>query len=245
MSDLRLARHLFGQLTRVRRMLGLVALAAVPGLVAWIAGGGESTADKLDIYDIVIASVSGASLSIAVLVIGAAVMRDERDAGTLPFLYLSPIPRWRFALASWLAAATAASIVAGAGWMFGWIGLGLSSGDWGHALAALPAYLAAALGYSALFLPIGYLFTRAILVGLAYVFIWEGILTTLVSGIAASSVWRTAVSIFADIRELPRDALDVLGPVEPGLGGGSVKIVGVVVIAIAFFAWALRTRDAL
>ena len=63
------------------------------------------------------------------------------------------------------------------------------AGDWqaAHdAWAALPAYVAGAIGYSAIFIPVGYLFSRAILVGLAYVFIWEGILTTLISGIAAS-----------------------------------------------------------
>lgn len=244
MSDLRLAKHLFRQLTKGRRLFGLVALASVPGLVTWIAGGGESVSEKLDIYDEVVVFLSGTTLSIAVLVIGAAVMRDERDAGTLPFLYLSPIPRWRFALASWVAAASTASIVAGVGWMIGWIGLGISSGDWGHAVAALPAYLAAALGYSALFLPVGYLFSRAILVGLAYVFVWEGILTTLVSGIAASSVWRTAVSIFANVRPLSSEALEALGPVLPGAGGGWAKILGVVVVAVAVFAWALRARDA-
>ncbi|HEY5652069.1 MAG TPA: hypothetical protein VIW46_11520 [Acidimicrobiia bacterium] len=243
--SLRLVTHVFGQLARPKRLLGLTALAAVPGLVAWIAGGGESTADKLDIYDIVVATVSGATLSIAVLVLGAAAMRDERDAGTLPFLYMSPIPRWRFATATWIAASGVSVLVAVGGWLVGSIGLGLGSGDWGHAWAALPAYLAAAMGYSAVFIPVGYLFNRAILVGLAYVFIWEGILTTLVSGIAASSVWRTALSMFADLRELPRDAMDALGPVLPGIGGALAKLIGVVVVSLAVFTWALRSRDAL
>jgi ABC-2 type transport system permease protein len=245
MMSLRLVTQVFGQLARPKRLLGLTALAAVPGLVAWIAGGGESTADKLDIYDIVVATVSGATLSIAVLVLGAAAMRDERDAGTLPFLYMSPIPRWRFATATWIAASGVSVLVAVGGWLVGSIGLGLGSGDWGHAWAALPAYLAAAMGYSAVFIPVGYLFNRAILVGLAYVFIWEGILTTLVSGIAASSVWRTALSMFADLRELPRDAMDALGPVLPGIGGALAKLIGVVVVSLAVFTWALRSRDAL
>ncbi len=245
MMNFRLVTHVFGQLARPRRLAGLTVLAAVPGLVAWIAGGGESTVDKLDIYDIIIATVSGATLSIAVLVLGAAAMRDERDSGTLPFLYLSPIPRWWFATATWIAASGVSMLVAAGGWLVGWIGLGLGAGDWNHAWAALPAYLAAAVGYSAIFIPVGYLFSRAILVGLAYVFIWEGILTTLISGIAASSVWKTALSIFADLRELPRDALDALGPVLPGAGGGVAKLVGVVLVSLAIFTWALRTRDAL
>lgn len=245
MTNLRLARHVFGQLARGRRLFGLSLLASVPGLVAWIAGGGETDAAKLEIYDIVVATVSGATLSIAVLVLGAAAMRDERDSGTLPFLYLSPIPRWRFAVATWFGAAGVAILVAVAGWLVGFVGLGVGSGVWGHAWASLPAYLAGAVGYSAVFLPVGYVFRRAILVGLAYVFIWEGILTTLISGIAASSVWKTALSIFADLRVLPRDALDALGPVLPGAGGGVAKIAGVVLVSLSIFTWALRSRDAL
>jgi ABC-2 type transport system permease protein len=245
MTNLRLIRHVFGQLARGRRLVGLTLLASVPGLVAWIAGGGETDVARLEIYDVVVSTVSGATLSIAVLVLGAAAMRDERDSGTLPFLYLSPIPRWRFAVATWLGAAGVATLVAVGGWLVGWVGLGIGSGNWVHAWAALPAYVAGAIGYSAIFIPVGYLFSRAILVGLAYVFIWEGILTTLISGIAASSVWKTALSIFADLRQLPRDALDALGPVLPGAGGGAAKLVGVVVVSLAVFTWALRTRDAL
>lgn len=245
MIDLRLIRHLIGQLTRGRRLLGLFALAAVPGVVAWLVVRDDPVSQAVGTYDEVMASVTGATLSIAVLVIGAAVMRDERDAGTLPFLFLSPIPRWRFALSAWAAAASVSTLVAVGGWAVGLVGFGISTGEWGHPLAVLPAYVAAALAYSALFLPIGYLFNRAILVGLAYVFIWEGILTSLVSGLAASSVWRTALSITADLRLLPRDALDILGPVAPGVWGGVSKVAAVVIVATGLFAWALRTRDAL
>lgn len=245
MIDLRLIRHLIGQLARGRRLLGLLALAAVPGLVAWVAIAGEDRVLAREIYDTVTAAVTGATLSISVLVIGAAVMRDERDSGTLSFLFMSPIPRWRFALASWAAAATTSLLVAFGGWLVGFLGFGVSTGEWSHPLAMLPAYSAAALGYSAVFLPVGYLFSRAILVGLAYVFIWEGIITTLVSGLSAASIWRMAMSISADLRELPRDALDVLGPVVPGVWGGVSKVAVMVLVATGLFTWALRTRDAL
>ena len=245
MIDVRLIRHLIGQLTRGRRLLGLFALAAVPGVVAWLVVRGDPVSQAVGTYDEVMASVTGATLSIAVLVIGAAVMRDERDGGTLPFLFLSPIPRWRFALSAWAAAGLVSTLVAVGGWAVGLVGFGFSTGEWGHPLAVLPAYVAAALAYSALFLPIGYLFNRAILVGLAYVFIWEGILTSLVSGLAASSVWRTALSITADLRLMPQGALEVLGPVAPGVWGGVSKVAAVVIVATGLFTWALRTRDAL
>jgi hypothetical protein len=101
------------------------------------------------------------------------------------------------------------------------------------------------VGYTAVFVPIGYLFSRATLVGLAYVFVWEGIVTQFVSGLAASSVWRTAMSIYADLTVLPREALDALGPVLPGAGGGVLKLAGTVIVGTGILSWALRQRDAL
>lgn len=245
MTSVRLVKHLTGQLLHGRRVYGLLALAAVPGVVAWVAGGGETEVEKLELYDTIVAQLSGLTLAIAVLVVGASVMRDEKDSGTLPFLYLSPIPRWQFAVASWIAAAGVATLVAFGGWAVGWLGLGLSSGNWSHGLAALSAYVAAAFGYSAVFLPIGYLFTRAILVGLGYVFVWEGIMTNVMTGLAPSSIWRMAMSIFGGIRELPAGALEVLDPVLPSVGGGISKILATVVLGVGVFAWALRRRDAL
>ena len=81
--------------------------------------------------------------------------------------------------------------------------------------------------------------------GLAYVFVWEGIITTFVTGLSASSVWRTVMSIYADITVLPDDALDTLGPVAPGVGGGVLKLVGTVLVGVTALTWALRKRDAL
>src|SRR5690606_26410401 len=87
-----------------------------------------------------------------------------------------------------------------AGWLVAFLAAGLTLGDWGLAVPALSAYVAAALAYSAVFVPLGYLFSRALIPGLAYVFVWEGILATVVSGLSASSVWRIALSIYADLR---------------------------------------------
>ena len=245
MTFVRLARHVAGQLVRGRRLYGMVALSAIPGLIAWIAGGGESVSDKLQIYDDVIANLSGITLSIAVLVLGVAAMRDEQDGGTLPFLYLSPIARWRFAVASWVGASSVALLVAVGGWTIGWLGVGMSTGEWTHPLAVLPAYLAAALGYTAIFLPVGYLFKRATLAGLAYVFVWERILTRVMSGLAPSSIWRTALSIFGGIRDLSGEALEALESVAPSVSDGVLKMAVTIVVGLAVFTWALRTRDAL
>jgi hypothetical protein len=158
---------------------------------------------------------------------------------------MKPIARWRWAFSAWAAAAAVSFAVGVVGWLVGFVAMGITAGSWTLALPALGLYAAAAIGYTAVFVPIGYLFTRAVLVGLAYVFVWEGIITTFVTGLSASSVWRTGMSIYADLTELPRDALDALGPVAPGAGGGVLKLVGTVMVGVGLLTWALKKRDAL
>jgi hypothetical protein len=53
------------------------------------------------------------------------------------------------------------------------------------------------------------------------------------------------MSIYADLTDLPRDALDALGPVAPGAGGGALKLVGTVIVGVGLLTWALKKRDAL
>ncbi len=245
MIDIALTRHILRQLTRGKRLWGLSLLSAVAGLSAWIAGAGRRAEDVIESYHVIVATAAGATLSIAMLVMGAAALRDERDAGTLSYLYLKPIARWRFAVSAWAAAALAAGLAATVGWAVGWVAMGLTIGSWTLALPALSAYLAAAVGYTAIFVPVGYLFSRAVLVGLAYVFVWEAIITRIVVGLGATSVWRTALSIYADLTLLPEDALDVLGNVPPSVTSGVVKLLAMVVIGTGALTWALKRRDAL
>lgn len=238
--------HLFRRLVRGRRLLGMIALASVPGILTWISLSGSTggVGDPVAVYHGINGTGPAATLSIAVLVLGAATLRDERDAGTLPYLFLSPVGRVSFAVSAWLAAAGAAVLVAVAGWAVGAIGLTVTTGSLGPAFPALAAYVAAAVGYSALFLPLGYLFSRSILVGIAYVFVWEGILAAFMPGLGASSVWRTALSIYGDLTVLPPEPADLLGGVAPGTGGGLLKLAVMVVLGVGVLVWALRSRDA-
>lgn len=242
--NLRLTRHLLTRLLRGRRLLGLVALASVAGLVAWVALLGTPADRAAATVSDVAATVPAATLSIAILFLATAVLRDERDGGTLPFLFITPIPRLVFAVSAWLAAAVAAVVVAIAGWVVLWVGTGLASGDWTAALPALAVYIPAAVGYSSVFMPLGYLFSRSLLVGLGYVFVWEGILASVAPGVGSSSVWRVALSIWAGLDDLSQDALDVLGSVSPGVGGGLAVLAGIVVGSITVLVWGMKARDA-
>jgi hypothetical protein len=95
-----------------------------------------------------------------------------------------------------------------------------------------------------MFVPLGYLLPRIVLIGLAYVILWEQVIARLVTGVANTSVWRFALSIYADIAGDREFFSEGLGPVAPGAWGGVAKIGVVVVLGVGLLTWALRRRDA-
>ena len=239
-----LFRHLLSRTLRGKRFLGTSALASVGGIAAWVSMAGLDTDDSVGVYQVVTASVPAATLSIALLILATATLRDERDGGTLPYVFVTPMSASTFAWSSTAASLVAALTVALIGWLPGWIGSWIITGSATVAVPALALYAGAAVGYSAVFVPLGYLFDRTLIIGLAYIFVWEGILASAVAGIASSSIWRIAMSVYADLDELHRDALDVLGSVQPGRWGAAMTLGVLTGVGATILTWAVRTRDA-
>jgi len=239
-----LAVHLFRRIMRRGRVIGLLALSSVPALLFWLVGFDDTDGRPAELYTDIVSSV-GYTYVIAALILTVATLRDERDSGTLPYIYMRPIRRLNMAAQSVLAG-TAAALVIGAG---GWLAAMLASlalGDVSIALPSLSLFVAAGIGYAAIFVPLGYLVPRSLLVGLGYILVVETILANVVTGLAQFSVWRIAVSIYAGLdNDLGEVASEALGPVTPGVGGGMAKLAGVVVIGLAVLTWALKKRDAL
>lgn len=242
--NIALFRHLLSRTLRGKRFLGTGALAAVGGIAAWVSMAGLDTDDSVGVYQVVTASVPAATLSIALLILATATLRDERDGGTLPYVFVTPISAATFAWSSTAASLVAALTVALVGWLPGWIGSWIITGSATVAVPALALYAAAAVGYSAVFVPLGYLFDRTLIIGLAYIFVWEGILASAVTGIAPSSIWRIAMSAYADLDQLHRDALDVLGSVQPGRWGAAATLLVLTGVGAVVLTWAVRSRDA-
>jgi hypothetical protein len=237
--------HLYRRMMKRGRVLGLLALAAVPGFVVWLVAFDTPAAQRAEVYPEIIAS-TGFSFAIATLILTVATLRDERDSGTLPYIYMRPLPRPLFALNSIAAGALAALTIALGGWLVSLIaGLVLGIGI-DVILPGLSLFVVAAVGYTAVFVPLGYLVPRALLVGLGYVIVVESIIAFAVDGLAQLSIWRIAVSVYADLApEFPAEAASaMLGPVEPGVWGGLVKIGAVLIVGWAVLTWALRRRDA-
>lgn len=241
-----LARHLYMRMMRRGRLLALLALASVPGLIYWLAGFDASASELRVLYPDVMAT-AGFSYSIAALILTVATLREERDGGTLPYIYMRPMSRLSIALSSVAAGTAAALTIAIGGWLSSVVAVALVGSDLSQTLSGLTLFVGAGVGYAAIFVPLGYLVPRSLLVGLGYVIVVESILAAVVTGLAQFSIFRIALSIYADLAPVfdMQGAGDVLGPVTPGVGGGIVKLAAVMVVGIATLTWALNRRDAL
>jgi ABC-type transport system involved in multi-copper enzyme maturation permease subunit len=240
-----LVSHLYRRTMRKGRLIGLTALSAVPAVLFPLLVAGGLDGAGLDEAYVGVVTGAGYTFAIAALVISGGILREERDSGTLPYIYMRPYSRFSLALASVAAGAGAAATLGIAAWALSvltglFVGAGPSVTGTGIAL-----FVPAAIGYAAVFVPLGYLYSRSLLIGLGYVLVGETILAFVIPGLAQLSIWRIAMSIYASFVEFGPEAGAGLGPIAPGAGGGIAKLTAVLVAGVALLTWALRKRDAL
>ena len=174
-----------------RRVWLLVPLPAV--LVGLAALGHWRSPDNTDWVAPV---VHGLGLSVVVpilaLIIGASVVGSEIDDGTLVHLLT------KLAVAIGVTAVVAGVPMLLAGWL-------ADSARFGVGLAA--GTVVASAAYCALFVALSVVSRRPVLIGLAYILLWEGLLTNLLTGTRSLAVQQYAVSVATKIA-----GPDILGP---------------------------------
>jgi ABC-2 type transport system permease protein len=203
-----------------RRMILLLLLAALPVIVGLIIRLGGGRADAAGILDTLgIRTV----LPLVALVIGTAVIGSEVEDGTLVYLLVKPIARWKTALAKLLVAAgltialTVPPLVL-TGVLVGGTGGDSLSVTFGFALAAIAGGAAYAVAFAAL----GAVTSRALVVGLVYTLLWEGVLAGLLEGTRFLSIRQATLGLAAAL-----SGADVgVDPLAP------VVAVAIVVVAI-------------
>lgn len=243
-----IVRSTLSRLLRRRRVLGLTILTGAPAPILLLVAWGQSNLDVLEIYQgLTILLAMMLAFPIASIVLSTAALGEERKAHTMPFLVLKPVSRSVIAAAVTTAAALASFVVMGIGVAMTWLVAAFFTGSWTVGWAATVAISVQAISTAALFVPIGLLVSRATLVGLAYLFIWETILTAVVAGFSASSTVRITLSAYADLASITpnihSDLDELLGNVTIGVGGAFAKVLVLAAISIAITAAILRRRD--
>jgi ABC-2 type transport system permease protein len=130
-------------------------------------------------------------LPVIALIVGTGVLGSEVDDGTIVHILTKPLPRRDIILAK-LGVAVAVTAVTAAVPLF-IAGALADSVRLGVGLAA--GAVVGAFAYSAFFLLLSLLTRRPVLVGLAYILVWEGLLGRFVSGTRVLSIEQYVITI--------------------------------------------------
>lgn len=235
----------FRQLVQRKRAIALALLTAAPGIVLAIASASVDKDELVGLFhDLNVGLYLMIGLAITGLLSASSAFGEELRAATISYMVVKPVPRPTIAAAVTVAATAATLLLGGIGLAVTWVVAIITIGDAGLGLAPLVALFIEAIGYSAVFVPLGLLFSRATLAGLAYIFVWESILARALSALAPSSVSITAFSGYADVAEgVNFETLEFLGNLVPGAGGAIVKVLVAYAISIGLTTLLLRKRD--
>jgi ABC-2 type transport system permease protein len=196
------------QLLSRRRTILLLLLGGVLVLVALIyrlAGDGR---DDLDFTSGLLNNLGLAALmSLVALLFGTSSIGSELEDGTAVYLLAKPISRWTILLTK-LAVAIGCSILITCVPILA-AGL-IAAGGLGDGLV-IGFTLAAAFGsvvYGALFVFLSLVTSRALVIGLGYVLIWEGVLAGLFAGTRTFSVRQYSLSLAESLADVPGNVLE-------------------------------------
>ncbi len=141
----------------------------------------------------------GTLLPLVALIAGTGVLAPEIDDGSITYLLAKPVPRGRIVRSKLLVGAAATAATAGIGIFVS--GVVMVGGDGRIALAFGVAAVVAAIAYAALFVLLSVISRHAVVIGLAYVLLWEGLIGGFVSGARTLSVQQWALSVAEAVAE--------------------------------------------
>ncbi len=214
------------QLLGRRRAILIGLLALIPMGVALLirfAGDGAGA----EAYDTAADTIGGLVfillLPIGALVFGTSALGSEVEDGTVVYLLAHPIARWRVVVVKAIVASTATILLTvPATLATAWIILeGFDEASLWWAVTA--ATIVGSIVYSTLFVGLSAITSRALIIGLVYVFVWEAFITNLFDGTRWISVREYVEGV--------ADALTTAAPVTADLEGGEAGIASVVVVA--------------
>ena len=162
-------------------------------------------------------------LPVVAVIVGSAAIGSELDDGTIIYLLAKPIRRGLVALVKAVVAWVIVMLLVSPAILVAGVVARGGDADLGVAYAVAAGF--GALEYTAVFLALSLVTSRALVVGLAYVVIWEGAVAGLFEGTRILSVRQHALAI--------ADAIGGEGAIEAPLELGPALVVGLLVTVVA------------
>jgi ABC-2 type transport system permease protein len=222
------ARQVLGR----RRVILALLAGCAPILVAVtnrLAGGLDDAAWLPGLVDgLVITTL----LPLVALIFGTSVLGGEIDDGTIVFLLVRPIPRWQIVLAKLGVAAVAVTALVGTSAVIATLVSSTDATGPAMAFAALAGVAWGALAYTAIAVALSLVTSHSLMVGLVYVYIWEGVVAGLFTGTRLLSVHQYVLGVAAALD--PHHPSVLPWHLEPAtsVGLGALVVVGATAIAI-------------
>ena len=218
------------QLTR-GRMIALGLVAALGLLLAVLIRSEETSNPAMEAYGFADRFGIGLLVPVVSLVFAAAALGDLAEDGTLLYLWLRPVARWRITVAAFTATMTA---VIPFGILPTVVAAAVAGANSDVIIATSAAASIAAAAYVALFVGFGLVVQRALAWGLLYLLIWEGFVARGGRGPARLSVLVYARSVLARMADAE------LPDLAASMGVAVVVPLLIAAAGMAFTTWRLR-----
>lgn len=196
------------QLVRQRRILLLVLIALLPVLVAAVfrLAGDDVQIDPQRFAVRVLADfVVNLVLPLTALLIGTSALGQDLEDGTVVYLIAKPLARWKVVAAKIGAAWAVTTLVVVACTVATGLTALLGREEATLVVAFAVAGTLGALAYSTIFVALSLRFSRALIIGLAYVFVWEAIISRFVPGVRFLSIRAYTLGVADTLTEVPHE----------------------------------------
>ena len=186
-------RQLLGQKRTL--FLGAVALLPLVAAIIYQAADSDTAAAEFAAEVVLYGLIVTALLPLTAVLLATAAIGNEIEDGTIVYLLAKPAERWRIVAGKLLAAWGATTVIVVASGVLGGAVALAGADDWGVLGGFVIALAVGSLAYSSLFMLLSVLTSRALLVGLVYAFIWEGVITNFAPGVQRFSIREYTASV--------------------------------------------------
>ena len=192
-------------------MAVLFLIALIPVLISLLyrlTADNSSERDAIEFASGILATfVIPIVLPLSALLVGTSALGQEIEEGTIAYLLAKPLARWKVILAKVLAAWSLTYGVT----LVAVLGSGLIVLTGHEGISLIPAFVVAsaagALAYVAIFIALSLRFSRSLIIGLGYVFVWEAIISQFIAGVRFLSVRAYTVGIADGLTDVDAEIL--------------------------------------